>query len=93
MLKFLEEIILVVPRSTKTIVAGLLGPISFLIIAFMWTQVSKGFVSSGFLAEAMIAVRDGFAQKYLVLALCAWASFWFVAIRAYFRDRKRILGY
>jgi len=93
MRNWIEEVLMVVSCSTRTQLAIMFGVVFF--VGFLLAgQVIVGRIElHGFLAPLTDVIRDRLLHRYDKAAWIALGSFLLLAIRAYRRDRQRLLGH
>jgi len=90
---WIEEVLMVVAYSTRTQLAIMFGAVFF--VGFMLAgQVLVGRIElHGFLAPLTDVIRDRLLHRYDKAAWIALGSFLLLAVKAYRRDRQRLLDH
>lgn len=89
----LEEFLVVLAYSTKTQLAVIFG-----LAFFVGTMVAGDYFTShleirGILAPVTDVVREKIAHRYDKVAWASLASFLFLAVKCYKKDRKRLFDF
>lgn len=88
----LGEFLFVLSYSRRTQLALWLGLISFTAIMIVGHYMVSGLNFQGVLAPLTEVVREALLNRYEKAAVSVLAGFMLLAVRAYFRDRKRLLS-
>lgn len=89
---WMEEVLMVVAYSTRTQLAIVFGVVFF--VGFLLAgQVFVGRIElHGFLEPLTNVIKDRLLHRYDKAAWIALGSFLLLAVRAYRKDRRRLLG-
>jgi hypothetical protein len=88
----MEEVLLVLERSTRTQVAIVLGLLAFMSMLWLGHHLAADLVVEGTLAPMQEALRERIIGRSEKAAFGGLIMFWALAYRSYRRDRKRLFG-
>ncbi len=93
MMDLFEEILLVLAYSKRTQLALVLGAISFVAVLMFGTYLVDGLQFHGMFSPLTDPVREALLGRYEKAAWGALGGFLMLAIRSYFKDRKRLMSF
>jgi hypothetical protein len=89
--KFFTEILVVIAYSGRTQAAILLGMIGFIVINLIGDFYLADFQLSGYMAPLTEVIKEKLLHRYDKATWCALFSFWFLAVKFYKKNRKKVL--
>ena len=90
---WLLEVWMILASSRKTQWAIIIGLVGYMIIGLIGDYMLSDFQFSGILAPMSGVVKDNLQGKYDKAALGFLVSCWWLAIKLYRKDKKRLYGY
>lgn len=88
----MDEVLLVLERSTRTQVALVLGVIGFVSLLWLGDHLASRLIFEGALGPLQEVARERITGRSEKGAFAVLIMFWALAFRSYRRDRKRLLG-
>ncbi len=90
---YLTEILIVIAYSGRTQAALALGMIGFITINLVGDYYLANFQLSGHMAPLTEVIKEKLLHRYDKAAWGILISFWWLAVKFYRKDRKKMLGW
>lgn len=90
MKEFFAEILIVISYSGRTQAAIFLGLIGFIIINLVGDYYLANFQLTGYMAPLTDVIKGKLLHRYDKAAWAVLISFWWLAVKFYRKDKKRI---
>jgi hypothetical protein len=88
---YFTEILIVIAYSGRTQAAILLGMIGFIVINLVGDYYLADFQLTGFMAPLTDSIKGKLLHRYDKAAWGVLISFWWLAVKFYWKDRKKLL--
>lgn len=87
---YFTEILMVINYSGRTQAAIILGAIGFIVINLVGDYYLASFQLSGQMSGLTDIIKEKFAHRYDKAAWAALFSFWWLAVKCYRKDKKKL---